>query len=123
MKRTARPLQQSCLLVDNMSGSVHEGNSWDCRALSHWQRVHGAAGIGGISADERLAIERSQGGSRGIASAVVAVSEPVLASATAVAALSCEALRAQVPFLSSVRISFCLPFAENSGQHHLPVSW
>ena len=66
---------------------------------TYWQRVLDTAGIGGISADERLAIERSQGSSRGIASAVVAVSEPVLASATAVAALSCEALRAQVLLL------------------------
>jgi len=55
-----------------------------------------AGAISGISANERLAMERSQGSSKGIASAVVAVSEAVLASATAVAALSCEALQAQV---------------------------
>lgn len=55
-----------------------------------------AGAVSGISANERLAMERSQGSSKGIASAVVAVSEPVLASATAVAALSCEALQAQV---------------------------
>lgn len=54
------------------------------------------AGKDGLSKAEQLAIERSQASSRGIASFVVALAEPILTSATAVAALSCEALEAQV---------------------------
>ena len=89
-----KAVQQSCFFDSILQDRIK--HTWNCRALSQWQRVLGVAGVGGISADERLAIERSQGSSRGLASAVVTVSEPVLASATAVAALSCEALRAQV---------------------------
>ncbi len=50
----------------------------------------------GISANERLVIERSQSCSVGIASAALAAAKPLLAAATAVTALSCEALQAQV---------------------------
>ena len=78
-----------------------------CQGTLNCERMLDAAETGGISADERLAIERNQGSSRGIASAVVAVSEPVLASATAVAALSCEALRAQVLLFDGLE-RFCL---------------
>lgn len=50
----------------------------------------------GISTNERLVIERNQSSSVGIASAVIAAGRPAIAAATAVAALTCEALQAQV---------------------------
>lgn len=93
---TGRSVQQSLVMMLH----VCETNAhFAVTALCEELYMHAAEGTGGISVDERLAIERSQGSSRGIASAVVALSEPVLASATAVAALSCEALRAQVCLL------------------------
>jgi len=50
----------------------------------------------GISADERAVLEAGQSSSAGIAALVVAASKNVLSAATAIAALSCEALQAQV---------------------------
>ncbi len=50
----------------------------------------------GISSNERLVLERSQSSSTGIAAMVIAASKPALTAATAVAALTCEALQAQV---------------------------
>ncbi|CAK0784455.1 hypothetical protein CVIRNUC_007659 [Coccomyxa viridis] len=49
----------------------------------------------GISSNERLVLEYNQSSSTGIAAAVIAASKPALAAATAVAALTCEALQAQ----------------------------
>jgi histidine ammonia-lyase len=61
-----------------------------------WQTGKGVSLPLGISSDERKVLESGQSSSAGVATVVVATGRSTLSAATAVAALTCEALQAQV---------------------------
>lgn len=71
---------------------------------THDSSLDSSTGVGGtalldppgISADERTVLESGQSASAGIAALVVAAGRSTVSAATAVAALSSEALQAQV---------------------------